>query len=121
MKTIHLSLALLIVSFYSINAKANCPANSAPSAITSTSVCKTGYSNFSATLNDLTNTLVWLDSANRILGQGNNYQQYIAKTGLSFKAAEMGYDGITTKVGPLASAFSSTYPSQNFTNGQYFT
>ncbi|MCF8285109.1 MAG: T9SS type A sorting domain-containing protein [Sphingobacteriales bacterium] len=121
MKTIHLSLALLIVSFYSINAEANCPANSAPSAITSTSVCKTGYSNFSATLNDLTNTLVWLDSANRILGQGNNYQQYIAKTGLSFKAAEMGYDGITTKVGPLASAFSSTYPSQNFTNGQYFT
>lgn len=121
MKTIHLSLALLIVSFYSINAEANCPANSAPSAITSTSVCKTGYSNFSATLNDLTNTLVWLDSANRILGQGNNYQQFIARTGLSFKAAEMGYDGITTKVGPLASAFSSTYPSQNFTNGQYFT
>ncbi len=121
MKTIHLSLALLIVSFYSINAEANCPANSAPSAITSTSVCKTGYSNFNATLNDLTNTLVWLDSANRIQGQGNNFQQFIAKTGLSFKAAEMGYDGITTKVGPLASAFSSTYPSQNFTNGQYFT
>jgi len=121
MKTIHLSLALLIVSFYSINAEANCPANSAPSAITSTSVCKTGYSNFSATLNDLTNTLVWLDSANRILGQGNNYHQFIARTGLSFKAAEMGYDGITTKAGPLASAFSSTYPSQNFTNGQYFT
>ena len=74
MKTIHLSLALLIVSFYSINAEANCPANSAPSAITSTSVCKTGYSNFNATLNDLTNTLVWLDSANRIQGQGNNFQ-----------------------------------------------
>lgn len=121
MKTIRFTTALLIVSFYSINAEANCPANLAPSAITSTTVCKTGYSNFNATLNDLTNTLVWLDSANRILGQGNNYQQYITKTGLSFKAAEMGYDGITTKVGPLASAFSSTYPSQNFTNGQYFT
>lgn len=121
MKTIRLLLSLLVISIYSIKASANCPSNTPPSAISSTAVCKIGYSNFSATLNDLTNTLVWLDSANRIVGQGNNHQQLITSTGLSFKAAEMGYDGITTKVGPIASTFSSTYPSQNFTNGQYFT
>ena len=101
--------------------KANCPANSAPTNLTASSVCKTGYSVFTANINDVTNTLVWLDSANRVIGVGNNFQKFIDKAGLTFKAAEVGYDGITSNVGPLPNTFTSTYPSQNFTNGQYFT
>lgn len=111
----------MLTIFSTQNSKANCPANSAPTNISASSVCKAGYSVFTANLNDVTNSLVWLDSANRVIGVGNNFQKYIDKVGLNFKAAEVGYDGITTNVGALPNTFTSTYPSQNFTNGQYFT
>lgn len=111
----------MLVFFSTQNSNANCPANSAPTNISASSVCKTGYSIFTANLNDVTNSLVWLDSANRVIGIGNNFQKYIDKAGLSFRSAEVGYDGITSNVGALPNAFTSTYPSQNFTNGQYFT
>lgn len=111
----------MLTIFSTQNSKANCPANSAPTNVSASSVCKTGYSVFTANLNDVTNSLVWLDSANRVIGVGNNFQKYIDMAGLNFKAAEVGYDGITANVGALPNAFTSTYPSQNFTNGQYFT
>src|SRR5574343_464526 len=121
MKNIYASLLLMLIIFSTQNSTANCPANSAPTNISASSVCKTGYSIFTANLNDVTNSLVWLDSANRVIGIGNNFQKYIDKAGLSFRSAEVGYDGITSNVGALPNAFTSTYPSQNFTNGQYFT
>ncbi len=108
-------------SLISIVTKANCPVNSVPNNITATSVCDKGYSIFSASVNDPNHHLVWLDTANRIIGSGNNFQQYINNSGLTFKAAAVAYDQLSTKVGPLPSQFTSTYPSQNFTNGQYFT
>ena len=111
-------MLLLITAQYT---QANCPANAAPTNPQASSVCKTGYSVFTASINDLSNTLVWLDSANRIVGTGNNFQKLINQANLNFKVAEVGYDGISTSVGPLPSNFTSTYPSQNFTNGQYFT
>jgi hypothetical protein len=101
--------------------KANCPVNNPPTNLTASSICERGFSTFSGTLNDISNTLVWLDSANRIIGHGNNYQHYISTLGLNFKAAEVGYDLFRGAVAPLPSQFSTTYPSQNFTNGQYFT
>lgn len=120
MKNIYIKLFLLFLVF---NTKiyAGCPVNLAPTNITASTVCENGYSIFSASLNDLTNTLVWLDSANRIIGSGNNFQYKISEAGLNFKVAEVGYDMLSTKVGPLPSQFTSTYPSQNFTNGQYFS
>lgn len=120
MKNSYASLLLICILLFHTKTKANCPANSAPSNIISSSVCKNGNSIFSATLNDITNTLVWLDSANRIIGSGNNFEKYIDRPNTIFKAAEVGYDGITQSVGPLYSQFNTTYPSQNFTNGQFF-
>lgn len=120
MKNIYVLFILLIFTI-SNNAKANCPASTAPSNLNASSICEKGFSTFTGTLNDLSNTLVWLDSANRIIGSGNHFQHYINDVGLNFKAAEVGYDLLNGSVGPIPSQFTSTYPSQNFTNGQYFT
>lgn len=119
MKNIYTIFILLV--FVINNSKANCPTTSAPTNVSATSICEKGFTTFSATLNDLSNTLVWLDSANRVIGSGNNFQYYINNVGLNFKAAEAGYDLVSGSIGPLPSQFNSTYPSQNFTNGQYFT
>ncbi len=120
MKNIYV-LSILLIFTISNNARANCPASTAPSNLNATSICEKGFSTFTGTLNDLSNTLVWLDSANKIIGSGNNFQYYINNVGLNFKAAEVGYDLFNSSLGPLPSQFTSTYPSQNFTNGQYFT
>lgn len=121
MKNFYASLSVLLILNTTLTSFANCPTSIAPSNPQASGVCNIGYSNFTASLNDLTNSLVWLDSANRIIGVGNNFQKYIDKTGLSFKVAEVGFDGLATKVGPTSTQFTTTYPSQNFTNGQYFT
>lgn len=121
MKNFYFSLFVLLFLNIAKNTNANCPTSIAPTNPQASGICNKGYSLFTANLNDLTNTLVWLDSANRIIGVGNNLQQYIDKTGLTFKVAEVGYDALSTKVGPTSNQFTSTYPSQNFTNGQYFT
>ena len=120
MKNFYASIVFICTIIFSLQTQANCPVNSAPTNISASSVCKNGNSIFSATLNDLSNTLVWLDSANRIIGSGNNFEKYIDRPNTLFKVAEAGYDGITQSVGPSYSQFSSTYPSQNFTNGQFF-
>lgn len=121
MKNFYFSLFVLLFLNIAKNTNANCPASIAPTNPQASGICNKGYSLFTANINDLTNTLVWLDSANRIIGVGNNLQQYIDKIGLTFKVAEVGYDALSTKVGPTSNQFTSTYPSQNFTNGQYFT
>lgn len=120
MKKIFFSL-LFFLSGIQAYTLANCPVNNAPTNINSSSVCNKGFSIFSASLNDPNNSLVWLDTANRIIGVGNNFQKYIANPGTNFKVAEAGYDLVSAKVGPIPTNFNSTYPSQNFSNGQYFT
>lgn len=121
MKNFYVYIVLILFLVNSRNLLANCPANQAPTNPQASGVCNKGYSMFTANINDLTNTLVWLDSANRIIGTGNSFQKYIDKPNVIFKVAEVGYDALTAKVGPNANQFSSTYPSQNFTNGQYFS
>ena len=120
MKNIY-AIFILLVFAINNNSKANCPVTSAPTNLSASGICEKGFTTFSGTLNDLSNTLVWLDSANKVIGAGNNFQYYINNVGLNFKAAEAGYDLVSGSVGPVPSQFTSTYPSQNFTNGQYFT
>lgn len=120
MKNIYCSILLLLFAL-SNNVKANCPVNNAPSNLSASGICEKGFTTFSGTLNDVNNTLVWLDTANRIIGSGNNFQYYVSDVGLNFKAAEVAYDLVSAGVGPLPSQFNTTYPSQNFANGQYFS
>lgn len=114
------TLFIALLSIIKVS-EANCPITSIPSNITTTTVCDRGISTFSATINDPNHRLVWLDTANRIVGSGNNFQRYINSGGELYKAAAVAYDQLSIKIGPLPSQFSSTYPSQNFTNGQYFS
>lgn len=115
-------LSLLIaLCFILNNSHANCPVTGVPFNITTSSVCDRGYSTFNASLNDPNHQVVWLNASNRIIGSGNGFKEYVNNTGQIYKAAEVAYDQLSTKVGPIPSQFTSTYPSQNFTNGQNFT
>ncbi len=118
MKKFYLLLFFFIVllSF----SKAQCPINTIPTNLSATANCGPGVTQLSANISNVNNQLLWLDSANRIIGKGVAISRNVINS-TTFKALESNVENITATVGPSPSDFSSTFPSQNFTNGEIFT
>lgn len=122
MKNATYCLLFLFQIIFSNRTEAQCINVPSPLNVSASAVCNYGFSTLTATLNDPSHLLVWADSGNYIIGTGNNFQAEVTKSGVSFKSYEVWTEaGTIAHIGPLPQQFNTTYPSQNFANGQLFT
>ncbi len=121
--TLKLAALGFVLSFTTTAVDAqNCPVATIPGIVPGNiDLCGAGEVSFTATPGIPANTVLWLDTGNRIISNSNVLTTNVSTSGVSFTAVESSLDATSGNVGPLGPFFTSVYPTSNFTNGQFFT